>query len=77
MLRLMTSSLELQETPNHLHGLGSEGFHELSASVELLRLRFHDSRAKPCSSMARQQEKKKGELAVSKRIREVKMVGLL
>ncbi|KAG7024988.1 hypothetical protein SDJN02_13808, partial [Cucurbita argyrosperma subsp. argyrosperma] len=37
---------ELQTTPNHEHGVGSSGFHVLKASVELVRLLFHEKKKK-------------------------------
>lgn len=70
----MTLDFELQATPTHLHGSGSEGFHDPSASEELLRVCFHDKRARPCSSIERQQRKE--EIMVSRRIMEVKVLKL-
>jgi hypothetical protein len=48
----MTSPCELQYTPNQLHGVMDEEFHEDNASKdskELFKLFFHAIRACPCS----------------------------
>ena len=58
-------------TPNQLHGLESFGFHEFNTSEELFRLFFHVRRAWPCSSIEKQQEKRRKIVEKSKEMEKI------
>ena len=72
-VRLTTLEPWLHETPSHLQGFGSEGFHEGRRFVEVLSVFFHERRARPWSSMESEKgrmRKKMEVVMVRRRMRE-------